>query len=218
MDVRRNLKQTYKSLLNKALEQSKDELKATIQTLGSRGQLVTDLATYEKLAAAAERTQQLSKDRLLSILILEHGLFAYYNESDMLKKVRTATVFYAAKGLTNIWIYNDPLKFPIDINLIKKIFNAKRLELALQSFKPDLFSYDVDEITNPHADFTDFYFHQQIDAALQDYINRSKDLSPEKSAVKISQLQFLLSEAKNAVQATISHQTISEAAPSELRM
>ena len=219
MDSRRNLKQVYKVLVNKALDQSKSELAATVQAMGSFCQLVTDRATYEKLAAEADAIKKNDAPSFASTL-LKHGQvgnseafksqFKKFAELED-KQIKAATVFYAAKGLSNVWIYNKHLEYTPDPDAIKKVFNAKRLELALLNIKAELFPYDVDEIDNPHADFKDFYFHHQINDALQDYGKRTAELWYEKSVVKVGELQFMLAEAKKAVQATVSYQPVSEA-------
>jgi hypothetical protein len=119
--------------------------------------------------------------------------------------------------LPNIWIYNENLSFNIfdfELDSIKKVFNAKRLENALLTIKSELFPYDVEEVTNPHASFKDFYFHHQINAALLDFAARTAKLEIKyKSAVNGDKLQFMLNEAAKEVGAGYAHDQAAASAP-----
>ncbi len=214
MEARRNLKQIYKSLVNEALDQCQKELASALEEMGNQGQLVTDQVTYDKLAAEAEEKKNSATPGLASMLLKfgmtgldakSNNTFKKFADAED-KSIKGATVFYSPKGLSNVWIYNKYLSRFFDKAVVKKIFNVKRFEMALLNTKAELFPYDVDEITNPHADFKDGYFHQQIDAALLDYGIRVMR-SGKVSLVKTIYLQFKLDEAKKAVQATITLQS-----------
>jgi hypothetical protein len=103
MEARKKLKQTYKTLVNAALDQARSEVKVAHEQLPVYFQLVTDSDTYQQLAKKAEARKKKPTPSLLSMCTMQKGS----SGSDPIiaklcatedQKTRAATVFFRLKA------------------------------------------------------------------------------------------------------------------------